>query len=142
MNSLLQFNIITNCMSEDSVSDCCVCMDAPVNTVVGPCNHKVCDQCLNKLVVCPLCRGEIKHKHGCYTYCMAYPEIWCGPTIALMVMILSMLFVLWEDNFSIDVIHGIVLLWTMLFIIIVLYLIARVNIHNNQNLSQIRAEFV
>ena len=38
---------------------CCVCMDRKECVVLIPCGHMSCDQCLEKIEVCPQCRSEV-----------------------------------------------------------------------------------
>lgn len=51
-------------LENDNISDdlkCPVCLEYKVNTALS-CTHVLCNECEKKLVVCPICREEIK-KH-------------------------------------------------------------------------------
>jgi len=41
------------------LNECCVCMNAPNDTALAPCGHKVCSKCEPRLRKCPLCRARI-----------------------------------------------------------------------------------
>ena len=64
-NLALEFN--ARCLVNAAVSDeCCICMDAPKDTVLVPCGHKsCCYACVEKHCkgkannVCPICKAEV-----------------------------------------------------------------------------------
>ena len=66
-NQKLQAEFNARCLANAAVSDeCCICMDAPKDTVLVPCGHKsCCYACVEKHCkgkannVCPICKAEV-----------------------------------------------------------------------------------
>ena len=49
------------CIRKCSISECIVCMDAPRQILLTPCNHvDVCESCSEKIERCPSCRTPIE----------------------------------------------------------------------------------
>lgn len=48
---------------EISEQDCSLCVDAPANILLKPCEHRgFCESCASKLLVCPICRSDIHER--------------------------------------------------------------------------------
>ena len=44
-----------------SINYCQICFDNKINTVIVPCGHTFCYDCIKTSKICYFCRGEIKH---------------------------------------------------------------------------------
>jgi hypothetical protein len=41
---------------------CCVCMTAPVDARLVPCNHTICCTCSTRIDICPFCRAPLEKR--------------------------------------------------------------------------------
>ena len=57
------YSTIDEYKSKQKLWQCIICLDAPKNTLLIPCNHVLsCEQCAACLKVCPVCRRNIEKK--------------------------------------------------------------------------------
>jgi len=52
--------------SDRYIPDCIICFEKPVNSILVPCGHIVCDDCVGQLQQCPFCRTRVKSSQRVY----------------------------------------------------------------------------
>jgi len=48
-------------------SDCRVCFERKINTLLAPCGHlALCRECADSVLTCPICRTKVVSRHQAY----------------------------------------------------------------------------
>ena len=46
---------------------CSICCNSENEVTIGPCGHRLCYSCLNRIDICPYCRGELYPEEELYS---------------------------------------------------------------------------